>query len=110
MPFFKILMHEFQGFVLTITLIREALDDFVRFLRDKELNNEVYEKLSRDGVRVNVASSDIRVGDVIAIDKDRRVPADVVLLRTTDKVGEIFSNPLAQYFLLNHYLVVFSLF
>lgn len=81
--------------MLTITLIREALDDFVRFLRDKELNNEVYEKLSRDGVRVNVASSDIRVGDVIVIDKDRRVPADVVLLRTTDKVGEVFSNSLA---------------
>ncbi|CAI5439375.1 unnamed protein product [Caenorhabditis angaria] len=78
------------GFVLTITLIREAFDDFVRFLRDKELNGEKYEKLTRDGTRVEVKSSDIEVGDVIIMHKDRRVPADVVLLRTTDKSGACF--------------------
>lgn len=39
-----------QGFVLTITLIREALDDFVRFLRDRELNAEKYEKLTAYGL------------------------------------------------------------
>ncbi|VDK43443.1 unnamed protein product, partial [Cylicostephanus goldi] len=78
------------GFVLTITLIREALDDFVRFLRDKELNGEKYERLTRDGTRVEVNSSDIEVGDVIIIEKDRRVPADVVLLRTTEKSGGCF--------------------
>ncbi|RCN42770.1 IC domain protein, HAD ATPase, P-type family [Ancylostoma caninum] len=78
------------GFVLTITLIREALDDFVRFLRDKELNGEKYERLTRDGTRVEVNSSDIEVGDVIIIEKDRRVPADVVLLRTTEKSGACF--------------------
>ncbi|CAI4223113.1 unnamed protein product [Auanema sp. JU1783] len=78
------------GFVLTITLIREALDDFVRFLRDKELNGEKYEKLTRDGTRVEVKSCDIKVGDVIVIHKDRRVPADVVLLRTTERQGACF--------------------
>ncbi|KAK6028767.1 phospholipid-translocating P-type ATPase, flippase, partial [Ostertagia ostertagi] len=78
------------GFVLTITLIREALDDFVRFLRDKELNGEKYERLTRDGTRVEVNSSDIEVGDVIIIGKDRRVPADVVLLRTTERSGACF--------------------
>ncbi|KJH52958.1 phospholipid-translocating P-type ATPase, flippase [Dictyocaulus viviparus] len=78
------------GFVLTITLIREALDDFVRFLRDKELNGEKYERLTRDGTRIEVNSSDIEVGDVIIIGKDRRVPADVVLLRTTERSGACF--------------------
>ncbi|WKX91307.1 hypothetical protein Q1695_009836 [Nippostrongylus brasiliensis] len=78
------------GFVLTITLIREALDDFVRFLRDKELNGEKYERLTRDGTRVEVNSSDIEVGDVIIIGRDRRVPADVVLLRTTERSGACF--------------------
>lgn len=41
---------------MTITLIREALDDFVRFLRDKEMNSEKYEKLARDGTRMLVKS------------------------------------------------------
>ncbi|EFP01045.1 hypothetical protein GCK72_001413 [Caenorhabditis remanei] len=78
------------GFVLTITLIREAFDDFVRYLRDRDLNSEKYEKLTRDGTRVEIRSADIEVGDVIIMHKDRRVPADVVLLRTTDKSGACF--------------------
>ncbi|CAD5205453.1 unnamed protein product [Bursaphelenchus okinawaensis] len=77
------------GFVLTITLIREAFDDFVRFLRDRELNGEKYEKLTKDG-RVDVESADIEVGDLIVIEKDRRIPADVVLVRTTEKSGACF--------------------
>lgn len=77
------------GFVLTITLIREALDDFARFLRDRELNAEKYEKLTPHGFEP-IASSDITVGDLIVIQKDKRVPADVVLLRTTEKSGASF--------------------
>ncbi|PIO56911.1 hypothetical protein TELCIR_21688, partial [Teladorsagia circumcincta] len=57
---------------------------------DKELNGEKYERLTRDGTRVEVNSSDIEVGDVIIIGKDRRVPADVVLLRTTERSGACF--------------------
>lgn len=34
--------------------------------------------------------SDIEVGDLIIIEKDKRVPADVVLLRTTEKSGACF--------------------
>lgn len=43
------------GFVLTITLIREAFDDFVRYLRDRELNGEKYDKITLAG-RVEVES------------------------------------------------------
>uniref|UniRef100_A0A1I7XRY4 Col_cuticle_N domain-containing protein n=1 Tax=Heterorhabditis bacteriophora TaxID=37862 RepID=A0A1I7XRY4_HETBA len=89
-PLVYLFVHVILGFVLTITLIREALDDFVRFLRDKELNGEKYEKLTRDGTRMEINSSDIQVGDVIVIHKDRRVPADVVLLRTTERSGACF--------------------
>uniref|UniRef100_A0A915E8B8 P-type ATPase N-terminal domain-containing protein n=1 Tax=Ditylenchus dipsaci TaxID=166011 RepID=A0A915E8B8_9BILA len=77
------------GFVLTITLIREAFDDFVRYLRDRELNSEKYDKITLDG-RMEVDSSSIEVGDLIIIEKDRRIPADVVLLRTTEKSGACF--------------------
>lgn len=34
--------------------------------------------------------SDIEVGDLIVIEKDRRIPADIVLLRTTEKSGACF--------------------
>ncbi|KAM3721653.1 putative phospholipid-transporting ATPase tat-5 [Dirofilaria immitis] len=77
------------GFVLTVTLIREAMDDFVRFLRDRELNSEKYEKLTPQGIDY-ISSSNIKVGDLIIIQKDKRVPADVVFLRTTEKSGASF--------------------
>uniref|UniRef100_A0A914XVP2 Phospholipid-transporting ATPase n=3 Tax=Panagrolaimus TaxID=55784 RepID=A0A914XVP2_9BILA len=77
------------GFVLTITLIREAVDDIVRFWRDREMNGEKYEKLTRNGFD-EIESADIQVGDLIVIHKDKRIPADVVLFRTTEKSGACF--------------------
>ncbi len=43
-------------FVLSITLIREAVDDFARFLRDREMNSQQYELLTRQGNKM-IASS-----------------------------------------------------
>jgi len=49
-------------------MIREAYDDFNRFLRDREINNRKYKKLTREGV-VTIESAKIKVGDVIIVDK-----------------------------------------
>lgn len=37
-----------------------------------------------------VAASKLRVGDLILVDKDERVPADLVLLRTSERSGAVF--------------------
>lgn len=37
-----------------------------------------------------MTSANIKVGDIIKINKDERVPADAVLLYTTEKNGSIF--------------------
>ncbi|VDN23985.1 unnamed protein product [Gongylonema pulchrum] len=57
--------------------------------QDRELNSEKYEKLTPQGIDY-ISSSKIKVGDLIIIQKDKRVPADVVLLRTTEKSGASF--------------------
>lgn len=62
----------------------------MRFVRDRELNSAKYEKITVNEGRVPVESADIEVGDLIIIEKDKRVPADVVLLRTTEKTGACF--------------------
>ncbi len=59
----------FQGFVLTVTLCREAFDDFCRYLRDKEMNDQKYEVLSAGYGRVMVTSADIKVGDIVLVHK-----------------------------------------
>ncbi|KAI9561929.1 hypothetical protein GHT06_012891 [Daphnia sinensis] len=76
-------------FVLLVTTIREAIDDFRRAQRDKEINCRLYKKLVSSGFEL-IPSSKIKVGDLIFIDKDERVPADMVLLRTTEKSGSCF--------------------
>ena len=60
-------------FVLSVTILKEAFDDFKRFLRDKEANSQIYKKLMPDGNTINIPSSDIKVGDFIILEKNQRV-------------------------------------
>jgi len=77
-------------FVLSVTLAKEGSDDYQRFVRDKESNSQLYERFTAGGRLESVPSADIRVGDVVVMPAGARVPADMVLLRTTDKSGAVF--------------------
>ena len=57
-----------QIFVICVTMIREFVDDFRRWRRDKEVNSQKYKKLTPQGI-AEVSSSDIKVGDLIYIEK-----------------------------------------
>jgi phospholipid-translocating ATPase len=39
---------------------------------------------------VDILAKDIKVGDIIYVNSNERIPADVVLLYTTDKSGTVF--------------------
>ena len=77
------------GFVLGVTLIREAVDDILRYKRDKAVNSQFYTKLTPHGL-LQIPSANIRVGDLIQINKNERVPADMIFLRTSEKNGACF--------------------
>ncbi|XP_044738524.1 probable phospholipid-transporting ATPase IIB isoform X3 [Chrysoperla carnea] len=79
-------------FVLLVTICREAVDDLRRHRRDQEVNSQKYRRLlqSAAGGSELVAASKLRVGDIIIVDKDQRVPADLVLLRTSERTGAVF--------------------
>lgn len=66
---------------------REAFDDLARRRRDKEANSEYYELI---GQAKPVRSRDIKVGDLVKVVKNQRVPADIMFLRTGDGSGEAF--------------------
>lgn len=93
--------------VLTVTIGKEAYDDWKRHQRDKEANSQRYlilqrpsnneppsspqeEYLSNHANTRSVPSSSLRVGDLILLEKNQRVPADLVLLRTSDASGTCF--------------------
>ncbi|KAG9511208.1 putative phospholipid-transporting ATPase IIB, partial [Fragariocoptes setiger] len=77
------------GFVLAVSVIREAVDDLLRYNRDKAVNSQLYQKLTPNGPIV-IPSSKIQVSDLIRVEKDQRVPADMILLKTTEKNGSCF--------------------
>ncbi|KAJ2081366.1 putative aminophospholipid-translocase [Coemansia sp. RSA 988] len=76
-------------FVLAVTMAKEWHDDHARRKRDNEANSQKYLRLTADGPRV-VPSAKIRVGDLVLIEKNQRVPADMILLRTTESSGACF--------------------
>jgi phospholipid-translocating ATPase len=76
-------------FVLLVTIAKEAYDDYKRYKRDKEANSQMYEKLTLGGF-VSIPSSDIQVGDLVRVNTNQRVPADLLLLKTSEKAGASF--------------------
>jgi phospholipid-translocating ATPase len=80
------------AFVLMVTMGKEALDDYQRYLRDKESNSTRYLILDRsvsqnieDGLLTrSVSSAKLKVGDMVVLEKNMRIPADMVLLRTSE--------------------------
>ena len=76
-------------FVLAITMIKEAVDDFSRMKRDRDLNLKKLEVMKK-GCWKKTPSQSLRVGQLVKVSKDERVPADLVLLYTTEKAGTVF--------------------
>ena len=89
--------------VLTISIGKEAVDDIARRRRDAEANAEPYTICSLHGpignsrasrrarsatpvsgmpTEIQKKSRDIKVGDILKLSKDQRLPADVVILKT----------------------------
>lgn len=72
-------------------MIKEAYEDFKRGVRDKELNEKAYKRLdSHSGIIRDVKAQDMRVGDIIQVNANERIPADIVCLFTTDRSGTAY--------------------
>eukprot|EP00127_Corallochytrium_limacisporum_P005603 Clim_evm2s209 gene=Clim_evmTU2s209 len=68
--------------VLLLTAIKDAYDDVRRHRQDKEVNYRQSLKLV-DGQWEPIDWRDIRVGDMLKIENDKPVPADVIILNTS---------------------------
>ncbi|KAF7420938.1 putative aminophospholipid-translocase [Pleurotus ostreatus] len=83
------------AFVLFVTLGKEAYNNYKRNLRDNTSSSKVttsppVRMTHHSAITRAIPSSSIRVGDLIVLEKNQRVPADVVLLRTSDSSGTCF--------------------
>ncbi|BGP35322.1 Putative aminophospholipid-translocase [Rhodotorula toruloides] len=95
------------AFVLVVTIGKEAFDDYKRYLRDRAANSALYSRLVPHSASTPhshhassstpstaplkpTPSSNLRVGDLVFLEKNDRVPADILLLRTSDPSGTCF--------------------
>ncbi|CCJ29363.1 unnamed protein product [Pneumocystis jirovecii] len=74
-------------FVISITMGKELFDDLARRKRDNEANSESYTVLDNDSPK---KSRDLKVGNLIIIQKNKRIPSDILLLHTNNPNGECF--------------------
>lgn len=75
------------AFVISVTMTKEAMDDLMRRHRDREQNNQLYQVLGSSKL---VMSKDLKCGDLVKLHKDTRIPADMILLQSSEKNGESF--------------------
>ncbi|KAK7819076.1 hypothetical protein U0070_002388 [Myodes glareolus] len=69
--------------VLGITAIKDIVDDVARHKMDKEINNRTCEVI-KDGRFKIIKWKDIQVGDVIRLKKNDFIPADILLLSSSE--------------------------
>nr|XP_033789630.1 phospholipid-transporting ATPase IC [Geotrypetes seraphini]XP_033789640.1 phospholipid-transporting ATPase IC [Geotrypetes seraphini]XP_033789649.1 phospholipid-transporting ATPase IC [Geotrypetes seraphini]XP_033789659.1 phospholipid-transporting ATPase IC [Geotrypetes seraphini]XP_033789667.1 phospholipid-transporting ATPase IC [Geotrypetes seraphini]XP_033789675.1 phospholipid-transporting ATPase IC [Geotrypetes seraphini]XP_033789682.1 phospholipid-transporting ATPase IC [Geotrypetes s len=69
--------------VLGITAIKDLVDDVARHRMDNEINNRSCEVIA-DGRFKHVKWKDIHVGDVIRLKKNDFIPADILLLSSSE--------------------------
>uniref|UniRef100_A0A8C7ANI7 ATPase phospholipid transporting 9A (putative) n=1 Tax=Neovison vison TaxID=452646 RepID=A0A8C7ANI7_NEOVI len=68
------------GFVLAVTVIREAVEETRCYVRDREVNCQAYSRLTARG----------QPPVFLFITQNQRVPADMIFLRTSEKNGSCF--------------------
>lgn len=66
-------------FVLSVSIIREGIEDYARYNYDKESNSEKV-RVFRDKKWTDSHSGTLQVGEVIAVTDEQTFPADIILL------------------------------
>ncbi|KAL4631215.1 putative phospholipid-transporting ATPase VB isoform X2 [Arapaima gigas] len=77
--------------ILALTAIKDAWEDFRRYQADKQLNNMPCFIYSRKEKKfVSKCWKDVRVGDFVKVLCNEVIPADILLLHTSDPNGVCF--------------------
>lgn len=76
------------AFVLFFTMLKEGYEDIKRFKQDKEINTKfelVYNK--ENGKFENKLWQDLRVGDIVKIQKEEAFAADLLVIQSSEESG-----------------------
>ena len=75
-------------FILSVAAIKELLEDSARQRKDAEMNGLPVQRVNRKTRSMEKTThGELRVGDVVCIEENEEIPADIVLLYTSKKDG-----------------------
>ena len=70
--------------------MKDGYDDVQRHKQDRFLNNKITRRVAPDGSIEEIPWKDVMTGNLIMVEKDENVPADLVLLASVDEEGLAF--------------------
>jgi len=69
------------AFVLILTMIKEGFEDYKKYRADQEMNNRVTKIYDHTlGQVKEIKWKDVRVGNIIKVEKDQEIPADLLII------------------------------
>lgn len=76
-------------FITLVTMIREGVEDISRHRSDRESNNSDCVRI-KDNKAETAKWRDLKVGELILVRKDTRIPADLIMLASDKEDGAGF--------------------
>ncbi|XP_019744389.1 phospholipid-transporting ATPase VD isoform X1 [Hippocampus comes] len=74
--------------VLTVIAVKDALEDYRRYLSDKKINNRIVQVYcGKQNAYIGKRWKDVQVGDFIRLSCNDVIPADILLLYSSDPHG-----------------------
>ncbi|GAB2293363.1 Probable phospholipid-transporting ATPase 4 [Dionaea muscipula] len=86
-PFSAVSMIAPLAIVVGLTMAKEAVEDWNRFIQDRKVNHRKVSVHEGSGWFSYKAWQDIRVGDVVMVEKDHFFPSDLLLLSSSYEDG-----------------------
>ncbi|XVF74379.1 hypothetical protein PTKIN_Ptkin13bG0105800 [Pterospermum kingtungense] len=86
-PFSAVSMIAPLAFVVGLSMAKEALEDWRRFMQDMKVNSRKVKVHKGEGVFGNKSWQKVQVGDVVKVEKDQFFPADLLLLSSSYEDG-----------------------
>lgn len=73
-----------------ISMIKDFVEDNQKHKSDNDENNRKTYLIRANEAPKEVIWSELRIGDLIKVQKDEQIPADILLMQTSDKKGNAF--------------------
>ena len=78
-------------FVILMSMVKSGVEDLIRYFSDLRYNSVIFYAFRRNYFR-KIKSQNIRPGDLIKIKNGDEIPADIVILATSEESSECYIN------------------